>query len=131
MESLASDLEIYRAPFGWTKSYKLQVKGHPLAENSKVITKESVEDSSSIALKTESKIKSFWHIMTTDGKMHDIGSFNFSKHKNLEVLAKYEAAKKRSVDEPPPHVRLMKKMAIADYRSEEHTSELQSHVNIV
>ena len=129
MESLASDLEIYRAPFGWTKSYKLQVKGHPLAENSKVITKESVEDSSSTALKTESKIKSFWHIMTTDGKMHDIGTFNFSKHKNLEVLAKYEAAKKRSVDEPPPHVRLMKKMAIADYEPASDSGNMRFYPN--
>ena len=129
MESLASDLEIYRAPFGWTKSYKLQVKGHPLAENSKVITKESVDDSSSTALKTESKIKSFWHIMTTDGKMHDIGSFNFSKHKNLEVLAKYEAAKKRSVDEPPPHVRLMKKMAIADYEPASDSGNMRFYPN--
>ena len=129
MESLASDLEIYRAPFGWTKSYKLQVKGHPLAENSKVITKESVEDSSSTALKTESKIKSFWHIMTTDGKMHDIGSFNFSKHKNLEVLAKYEAAKKRSVDEPPPHVKLMKKMAIADYEPASDSGNMRFYPN--
>jgi len=129
MESLASDLEIYRAPFGWTKSYKLQVKGHPLAENSKVITKESVEDSSSAALKTESKIKSFWHIMTTDGKMHDIGTFNFSKHKNLEVLAKYEAAKKRSVDEPPPHVKLMKKMAIADYEPASDSGNMRFYPN--
>src|SRR5690242_7782232 len=38
MESNATNLEIHRAPFGWTKSYKLQVKGHPLAENSKIIT---------------------------------------------------------------------------------------------
>jgi len=129
MESLASDLEVYRAPFGWTKSYKLQVKGHPLAENSKVITKESVEDSSSTALKTESKIKSFWHIMTTDGKMHDIGTFNFSKHKNLEVLAKYEAAKKRSVDEPPPHVKLMKKMAIADYEPASDSGNMRFYPN--
>ena len=128
MESLASDLAVYRAPFGWTKSYKLQVKGHPLAENSKVIKKENISDSST-ALKTESKIKSFWHILTPDGKMHDIGSFNFSKHKNLEVLAKYEAAKKRSVDEPPPHVRLMKKMAIADYEPASDSGNMRFYPN--
>jgi threonyl-tRNA synthetase len=128
MESLASDLAVYRAPFGWTKSYKLQVKGHPLAENSKVIKKENIADSST-ALKTESKIKSFWHILTPDGKMHDIGSFNFSKHKNLEVLAKYEAAKKRSVDEPPPHVRLMKKMAIADYEPASDSGNMRFYPN--
>ena len=115
MEANASDLEIHRAPFGWTKSYKLQVKGHPLAENSKTITAGEEKESTSDALKAESKIQSFWNIMTPDGKLHEVGSFDFSKHQNLEVLAKYEAAKKRSVDEPPPHVKLMKKLAIADY----------------
>ena len=115
MESQASDLDVSRAPFGWTKSYNLKVKGHPLAENSKVITKGDSEEQTSEALKSESKIQSFWHILTPDGNMEEVSSFNFAKHKNLEVLAKYEAAKKRSVDEPPPHVSLMKKMAIADY----------------
>ena len=129
MESLASDLEIYRAPFGWTKSYKLQVKGHPLAENSKVITKEGVEDNASLALKTESKIKSYWYIMTTDGKTHDIGTFDFSKHKNLEILSKYESVKKRSVDEPPPHVKLMKKMAIADYEPASDSGNMRFYPN--
>ena len=115
MESLAKGLEVSRAPFGWTKSYTVQVKGHPLAENSKTITKLDKEETTSDAVKAESKIESFWHIMSTDGKMQKVDEFNFAKHPNLEVLAKYEAAKKRSVDEPPPHVRLMKKMAIADY----------------
>jgi threonyl-tRNA synthetase len=115
MESKGDGLDIQRAPFGWTKSYKLQVKGHPLAENSKTISSGEEKESTSEALKAESKIQSFWHIMTPDGKMHDIDKFNFTKYQNLEVLAKYEAAKKRSVDEPPPHVKLMKKLAIADY----------------
>ncbi|KAF6243332.1 threonine--tRNA ligase [Nitrosopumilus sp. b1] len=115
MESSASDIEVSRAPFGWTKSYKVQVKGHPLAENSKVITKGSSEEKTSDALKSESKIKSYWYILTPDGNMSEMSDFNFSKYPNLEVLSKYEAAKKRSVDEPPPHVLLMKKLAIADY----------------
>jgi threonyl-tRNA synthetase len=115
MEALAKGLEVSSAPFGWTKSYKIQVKGHPLAENSKTITATDKEDTTSDAVKAESKIESFWFIMTQDGKMHKVEDFNFTKHQNLEVLAKYEAAKKRSVDEPPPHVRLMKKLAIADY----------------
>ena len=114
MESLAQGLQVSRAPFGWTKSYKIQVKGHPLAENSKTITADD-KDSTSDAVKAESKIQSYWYIMSTDGKMHKVEEFNFAKHQKLEVLAKYESAKKRSVDEPPPHVKLMKKMAIADY----------------
>ena len=118
MESSASDLDVSHSPFGWTKSYKVQVKGHPLAESSKVITKETIasqEEVTSEALKSESKIKSYWYIMTPDGQMTPMSEFDFSKNQKLEILSKYESAKKRSVDEPPPHVALMKKMAIADY----------------
>jgi threonyl-tRNA synthetase len=121
MESSAIDLDVSHSPFGWTKSYHVKVKGHPLAESSKVITKNSLESSesevTSEALKSESKIKSFWYILSPDGSMTPMSEFDFSKHKKLEVLSKYESAKKRSVDEPPPHVALMKKMAIADYES--------------
>ena len=117
MENQSQGLDVSRAPFGWTKSYNVKVKGHPLAESSKVITSESQKEKTSVALESESKIKSFWHILTPDGKMEDIQSFDFAKNKQLEVLAKYESSKKRNVDEPPPHVALMKKLAIADYES--------------
>ncbi len=117
MQDSASELEVYHSPFGWTKSYMVQVKGHPLAESLKVISKDSTESQevTSEALKGESKIRSYWKIMSPDGTMTDIENFDFSNHKKLEILAKYESAKKRQVDEPPPHVALMKKMAIADY----------------
>ncbi|MCV0372669.1 MAG: threonine--tRNA ligase [Nitrosarchaeum sp.] len=119
MELFASDLDVSHSPFGWTKSYKIQVKGHPLAESSKVITKDSGESGekelTSEALKGESKIKSYWKILSPDGALSEISEFDFTKHQKLEILAKYESAKKRNVDEPPPHVALMKKMAIADY----------------
>ena len=120
MESGASELEVSHSPFGWTKSYKLQVKGHPLAESSKVVTKDSKKtpadsELTSDALEGESKIRSIWKIMTPDGTLSNIADFNFSKYPKLEILAKYEAAKQRQVDKPPPHVALMKKMGIADY----------------
>jgi len=123
MESSASDLEVSHSPFGWTKSYQVKVKGHPLAESFKVITKENADkktpneekEMTSEALKGEAKITSYWKILSPDGTLSNIGDFNFSNYKKLEVLAKYESAKKRAVDEPPPHVALMKKMAIADY----------------
>ena len=115
MEEQCSELEVSRAPFGWTKSYNVKVKGHPLAESSKVISAGEKKEKTSTALESESKIKSYWYILSPDGKMEEFDEFNFSKHKKLEILARYESAKKRSVDEPPPHVALMKKLAIADY----------------
>ncbi len=133
MEELCTGINVTRAPFGWTKSFSIQVKGHPLAESSKVFSKDSSKDSSkektSTALESESKIKSYWYIMTPDGKMEDIGKFNFTNHKQLEILAKYESAKKRHVDEPPPHVNLMKKLAIADYEPASDSGNMRFYPN--
>lgn len=40
MEASAKELELqtYRAPFGWNKKFTIAVKGHPLAEQSRVFT---------------------------------------------------------------------------------------------
>ena len=132
MEQSAIDfkLEVFRAPFGWTKSYSVKVKGHPLAESSKVIKPKTSdaelnddddddndEKDTSHALARESKLESQWRILTSDGNLVNIDDFDFTNHKKLQNLAKYESEKQRKVDEPPPHVHLMKKLAIADYES--------------
>ncbi len=133
MEYNASDLEVSHSPFGWTKSYKVQVKGHPLAESSKVVTKDSTgsrdTEITSEALKRESKIRSYWKILSPDGTLTNIGDFDFKDHKKLEILAKYESAKQRHVDQPPPHVALMKKMAIADYESASDSGNMRFFPN--
>ena len=131
MEDNASDLEVSHSPFGWTKSYNIKVKGHPLAESSKVITKDSKDNKeiTSEALKGESKIRSYWKIMSLDGTMVNMADFDFSNHKKLEILSKYESAKQRRVDEPPPHVALMKKMTIADYEPASDSGNLRFYPN--
>ena len=129
MEELCTEIDVMRAPFGWTKAFSIQVKGHPLAESSKVFSKDSSKEKTSTALESESKIKSYWYIMTLDGEMTEFEKFNFSNHKQLEILAKYESAKKRSVDEPPPHVNLMKKLAIADYEPASDSGNMRFYPN--
>jgi len=44
MERLAKEagLETYRAPFGWNKAFQIKVKGHPLAEQSRVYSNASL-----------------------------------------------------------------------------------------
>jgi threonyl-tRNA synthetase len=116
--------QVYRAPFGWTKSFNIKVKGHPLAENAKEITRQAEHEHAghshgekeSTALKAEEKLQSFWYILQPGGAMMPVSEYKFKKQdQNLQVLANYEMAKKRAVDEQPAHVRLMKKLAIADY----------------
>ena len=93
MEESCTGINVMRAPFGWTKTFSIQVKGHPLAESSKVFSnvqsKDQSKEKTSTALESESKIRSYWYVLTPDGKMEEIEKFNFSNHKQLEVLAKY------------------------------------------
>ena len=127
--------EVNRAPFGWTKSFNIKVKGHPLAENFKVISdmqfpingkdatfrKEDLKQNLldiepvSSALKSEEKQQSLWFILDTNGVLTPLEAFKIEKNSNLKRFLEYETSKRRVVDEQPPHVGLMKKMAIADY----------------
>jgi threonyl-tRNA synthetase len=151
-EGMAKDSikEVYRAPFGWTKSFNIRTKGHPLAESAKTIVKvgrvnkhefgpiepaptrnskvdtlsqpETSElNNASSALRAEEKIQSYWYVIEPgDGNstLIPIDKYKTNKNKkieNLQNLINYEIQKRRTVDEQPPHVKFMKKLAIADY----------------
>jgi len=47
--------------------------------------------------------------------MAPVDEFDFKGHENLEKFARYEISKVRASQQMPPHVTLMKKLAIADY----------------
>ncbi len=126
-ESLrAHGIETYRAPFGWTKSFMINVKGHPLAEHIININKE--REFVSRALEAETKIESHWFILEPNGDLIPLESYNFNNSR-LELLAKYEVAKKRSVDQEPPHVKLMKRLAIADYEPASDLGNMRLYPN--
>jgi threonyl-tRNA synthetase len=146
--------DVHRAPFGWTKAFNIQVKGHPLAENAKEINISSIisrsnkgpahtlhssprkkistrdqtsqeEEQTSTALTAEEKLESSWYILQPKVEEKDdyralipTSEYRFRKEQdNLRKLVNYEVQKRRAVDEQPPHVQLMKKLAIADYES--------------
>jgi len=121
MESYAKKkgLDTYRAPFGWNKQFTISIKGHPLAEQSRVIlpaeAEEKKKEKISEAVEAEEKLKSLWYILQPSGKMMPVEKFDFKKHENLEKFARYEISKVRASQQMPPHVTLMKKLEIADY----------------
>jgi len=121
MESTAKErrIETYRAPFGWNKQFAISIKGHPLAEQSRVILpaeeKKKKEEKISEAVKAEEKLESFWYVLQQDGKMVPVEEFSFKGRENLEKFAKYEITKVRASQQMPPHVPLMKRLEIADY----------------
>jgi len=118
-----SHYKVYRAPFGWYKSFKISCKGHPLSELSREIQgtgkKEILESS---ALKAEDEARSYWYIMDLNGNINEINDdngkvsgYNFKGEQDLEKFASYEISKSRGGKKSPPHVQLMQKHEIADY----------------
>ena len=71
------NFNVKRSPFGWYKAFKISCKGHPLSELSREIIPTAEETES---LKQERKLSSYWNILTEDGKLHDIGKFDFKSH---------------------------------------------------
>ena len=110
-----------RAPFGWTKSFNIKVKGHPLAENARTFQKKGNGKSNtestaeSIALKSEDVLNSTWYVLVPGDNLIPIKEYTFQKDSAFKKLIEYELSKKRTVVEVPPHVKLMKRLAIADY----------------
>ena len=119
MEKHAKDtgIETHRTPFGWCKQFSISIKGHPLAEQSKVVVPTEIEEKETIseALRAEEKLKPSWFILQTDGKMVPFESFDFSGYENLEKFARYEIEKVRAIQQVSPHVKLMRRLEIADY----------------
>ncbi len=132
LEELAKNKikNVATAPFGWTKSFTIKVKGHPLAENFRIFDNASDDIKSekapsqynshsstheSYALNLEETQRSSWYILNPEGDLIPVNSFKFANNSSFEKFVNYETQKNRKVDEQPPHVKLMKKLAIADY----------------
>lgn len=125
-------VDVNRAPFGWTKTFEIKVKGHPLSESYKVVSKTADilpasedrinrskggwEEKVSSALTAEEKMSSNFYVLKPDGNLTPINQYKFELgEENLSMLVNYELAKKRSTDDHPPHVKFMKRLGIADY----------------
>ncbi|MCW3983460.1 MAG: threonine--tRNA ligase [Candidatus Bathyarchaeota archaeon] len=121
-------IETFRAPFGWNKQFTISIKGHPLAEMARSYTStqevaeakapcegKKEEEPVSAALKAEDTLKSYWHILQTDGSLVPIEEYKFKGKSNLQKFSQYEIKKTRAVTQMPPHVPLMKRLEIADY----------------
>ena len=86
-EALKKDFEVYRAPFGWYKSFTIKVKGHPLAELSRTISKK-VEILSAIEdLLLRSNLK-----------------YNIKREKDKVVIEIYSKEQKISKKIKKPHI---------------------------
>ena len=124
-ELVARGFEVHASPFGYYKSFKVAVKGHPLSELSREIVAETTapgKEEVSEAVKAEAKLVSHWHILEPTGHMHHlsikdgkVSGYPFEGHDRLRAFATYEMAKSREAKEEPAHVRLMQELELVDY----------------
>src|SRR3990170_2217812 len=123
-ELAARGLEVHASPFGYYKSFRIAVKGHPLSELSREIVADAGTSNEEVseAVQAEAKLRSDWFILDTRGGLHPltvhdgkVSGFDFTDYRALGKFAAYEMAKSREVKEEPPHVRLMRELELVDY----------------
>jgi threonyl-tRNA synthetase len=119
--------EVHASPFGYYKSFKVSVKGHPLSELAREIVAEAkagtgAREELSEAVKAEQRLRSEWFVLEPTGDLHPlslkagkVAGFDFKRHANLGRFATYEMAKSREAKEEPTHVRLMQDLELVDY----------------
>ncbi len=124
-EALRDRVEVFRAPFGWYKSFEIRCKGHPLSELSRTVTAGvqaaagSEEEEAGKAAEEPSERSEFL-VLTPDGEEFRIDMSSPDSFLKLEVeapliqLIKNEAGMKEDRG-APAHVKLMKKLELVDY----------------
>jgi threonyl-tRNA synthetase len=111
MEKHARDLalETFRSPFGWNKQFTISIKGHPLAEQSKVIEPaKEVKDGKEV--KKWKTPKPEYLILTVDGKTVDPNKYVFgSNEEGIKTLVEKEVFKKETPGGEPRIIDVLKR----------------------
>ncbi|MDW8084261.1 MAG: threonine--tRNA ligase [Candidatus Caldarchaeum sp.] len=111
MEKAAAEagVEVHRSPFGWNKALALSVKGHPLAERSRVFNQATLTQQRPAAT-----VEKTYLILTPEGKLFnpsDVDSLDVSE--GFRALVEKEAlGKSLPMVEEPEHNKIFKRFGI-------------------
>jgi len=109
MENHAKEvgIEAFRTPFGWCKQFSISIKGHPLAEQAKIILPGELEEEK----KKKWKIpRPEYLILTLDGRTVLPEDYKFGKgEEDFKALVEKEAFKKEAVGGEPRFIGVLKK----------------------
>jgi threonyl-tRNA synthetase len=78
-----SEVQVYKAPFGWYKSFKLECYGHPLSELSRTIVKKT-QPTRKLVVEKE------FYIVTPTGEVYTPDKFDYANYRELKVLVDKE-----------------------------------------
>jgi threonyl-tRNA synthetase len=140
MESYAKELnlETYRAPFGWNKRVTNAVKGHPLAEQSKVfVPGEKIKERKGPEEKKD-KFHRFM-IIDVDGKEYEVTKQNWKKcevffkkekrYEYLKIFVRNELEGNPPKGKQPKHIELMRRLELVDYCPESDVGNMKWYPN--
>lgn len=129
-----SEYKIYRAPFGWYKSFKISCKGHPLSESSRHIIASAPGKNASRKTREDvvKDVESEFFVLNFDGSetpinLKDEGILNeqlLKSHPSLRKVIAYEEFKIKE-GETPPSVSAMRRLEIADHEENSDSGHLR------
>jgi len=136
-EELEPFYQVYRAPFGWYKRFKISCKGHPLSESSRHITESGAAGGTSVSSKKTREdvvkdVESEFFILNYDGAEKKIDLKNesilsdeiFGDFPSLKKVVAYEEFKIKD-GETPPSVSAMRRLEIADHEENSDSGHLR------
>jgi len=108
-QAKAVSLETYRSPFGWNKQFTISIKGHPLAEQSKVIVpKEPAKEKKQI--KRWKTPKPEYLLLKLDGETVDPNEYRFQAgEEDIRTLVEKEVFRKEAPGGEPRIISVLKK----------------------
>ncbi|MGC8969554.1 MAG: threonine--tRNA ligase [Conexivisphaera sp.] len=132
----AAGLEIHRAPFGWTKGFRVSVKAHPLAEQLKVVEPGAARRTG--GGKPKEKFHRFI-VIDDDGSEYEVTRENWRnapplakddpKHRMLAEFMRNELEGRSQRGAPPRHVYYMRKLELVDYVPESDVGHMKWYPN--
>jgi len=111
-------LEVRRAPFGYYKAFDISCKGHPLSELGQTIRPggQAADGAPTTdAAEKERDLQSDWLVVTPDSSVVPADQFDMGAEPEFARMVAYERSGSRAVEEPPPHIALMREHQLLDY----------------
>jgi threonyl-tRNA synthetase len=101
-------VEVHRSPFGWNKQLSLSVKGHPLAERSRVFNQ------SSLGAVQQAAAKKTYYLYTQDGRLLQPSEIDgLDVDEGFRALVEKEALGRETGEvSEPEHIRVFKRLGI-------------------
>lgn len=123
-------VKVSKAPFGWTKSFSLKLKGHALAEQFKAFEKEKKR----APIAPKEKFHRFY-IIDVDGREYEVTKADWDKcpvfekeglkYEMLKVFVRNELVGKPAIKEEPRHIYYMRKLELVDYCPESDVGHMK------